>query len=144
VKKEEFLETSAAVFKMLGCKQYGKKFVYEHSEMYITFMLSRSNFGDAYYLDFNCTIKSLHPGLTPSDISVKNYDFIAHPRLILAPKMVPLRLDELDVKEYEKMLQNKLEIFLKSVDKKGLILIKDYERKGEFLQKKAEELLSNY
>jgi len=139
--KKEFLEVSGNIFIMMGCKQYKKKFVYEHEDMYITFMLSKSSFSEAYYHDFNCTIKVLHPGIKPSEITDKDFDFFAHPRLILAPKMVPLELDKVDVNEYKKLLQNKLEGFLKGVDEKGLMLIKDYEKKGELLNKNAQDLL---
>ena len=128
-------------FKMFGCKQYKKKFVYEHEEVYITFMISRSNFSEAYYHEFNCTIKCLHPEIKPSEISVKDFDFVVRPRLVLAPKMIPMELYKLDVKEYEKLLHSKLESFFKSVNERGLMFIRDHEKKGCDLTKDAHELL---
>ena len=142
--RKEFLESAGNVFRMLGCKQYKKKFVYEHEDVYITFMLVKSNFSEAYYHDFNCTIKRLHPEIKPSEISEKDFDFILQPRLILLPNTVSVKPDEFDIEEYKKSLQNTLEIFLKNVNEKGLRLIKDYEKEGHPLRKNAQELLSKY
>ncbi|MDR2866946.1 MAG: hypothetical protein LBV13_06085 [Methanomassiliicoccaceae archaeon] len=141
--KKEFLESSGNIFRAFGCKQYKRKFVYDHEDMYITFFLIRSNYSEAYYFDFNCTIKALHPGIKPSEILEKDFDFILYPRWILLPKMIPLQLDLVDVQKYEKILKKELERFLKKVNKKGLRFLKEYGR-GHALGEKAEELLSKY
>jgi len=147
--RKEFLESSGNIFIMMGCKQYKKKFVYEHEDMYITFILTKSNFSEAYYHEFNCTIKSLHPGIKPSDITEKDFDLLSYPRLRLSPKTIAIKLSEVDAREYEKLLQNSLEDFLRIVNKKGLMLIKDYEKNGchgvpVLLRENTRELLSKY
>jgi hypothetical protein len=142
--KKEFLETSGTVFRALGCRQYEKRFIYEHEEMYVAFILVRSNFSEAYYHEIDCVIKELHPEIKPSEILERDFDFILRPRLILSPKMIPLELGEINIEEYERSLRDTLENFLKSVDEKGLKIIQDYEKKGYVLEKNAHELLSRY
>jgi len=147
--RKEFLETSGNVFRRLGCKQYGKKFIYEHEDMYITFMLVKSKFSESYYHEFNFTIKVLHSGIKPSEITERDFDLLSYPRLRLSPKTIAIQLSEVDVLEYEKLLQNSLEDFLKNVNKKGLALIKDYEKNGclgvpVILRENVRELLSKY
>jgi hypothetical protein len=143
--KEEFMEAAASVFKAFGCKKYKNKFVYDHEDMYITFMLTRSSFSESYYHDIHCTIKALHPEIRPSEIRWKDSDFLIYPRFRVTPPTIATEIAKFDAEKYKELLQNNLEPFLKEVNKKGLLLFKECEEKRKVRMKEyAKELLSKY
>lgn len=128
---------------MLGFKQYKRKFVYDHGDAYIVFMLIRSYYSATYYVDFNLIIKALHPDAKPPQISWEDFDFIGQPRLRLSSKMFSIELEIVDLQEYERLLQKSLEKFLKGLNKKGLKFLTKYS-KISVLSEDAKGFLSKY
>ena len=78
--QKEFLKVTKNCFEKCGCISDRKRFVYDADKLYVVFILLRSNYSDCYYIDYNFSIKALHPKFTLKDDSL---DFILQPRLTL-------------------------------------------------------------
>jgi len=134
------MEITARVFETENCKQQKKQFIYEHKDIYVIFMLIKSNYSDCYFIDFNCSIKALHQKFI---ISEENYDIVLQPRITLLSGVTQLKFEEMDKEKYEKILLETITDILHKVNKEGLVFVKKLEKEGYVLEKKAKEYLSS-
>ena len=100
--KNEFIDITSQCFAEQNCVQNKKQFAYEHENMYLVFILIKSNYSDCYYIDYNCSLKTLHPKF---DFSDTYYDIILQPRLTLSNGITQLKYEEMDALKYEEILR---------------------------------------
>ena len=138
--QKEFLKVTKNCFEKCGCISDRKRFVYDADKLYVVFILLRSNYSDCYYIDYNFSIKALHPKFTLKDDSL---DFILQPRLTLINDIVQIKYLELNESDYEYSLINTIKNLIESITDNNFKFLIQLQKKGFVLEPRAQKFLSN-
>ena len=130
---KEFHKINDKCFEINGCKKINKNYIYEGHDVFIIFMIIKSNYSSCYYIDYNFVVKSIHSAVSIASLTVSDFDFILQPRLILHDGTTQLLLNNLTKESYEMNLKIDISNLIQRVERYGLVFIKELVKKEHYV-----------
>lgn len=128
--KKDFLKTINDCFKRQGCFKVKRKYVFRMQNMFVAFMVIRSDYCDCYYIDYNFVVKGAHPNVTVETVSERDFDMVVQPRLKLADGSVRLKPEDLSQRVFEQNLNASISHVLKQMQSMDLDYIRALLKPG--------------